>query len=156
MVMEYILTFGKGKYVESYTIDAERVEITSKKEDAVNFLSKSNAEYVAERLGCKAIQKMMDDEEETVEITIEQFYCTVKVGDFIRFSYTNWKGIKSIRKAIIKEFFFGRTEHHKEYQMLIRAFDVDKMEERVFSAKDIDGAEVVHILDYRSGQIARR
>lgn len=76
---------------------------------------------------------------------MEAYYCEVTEGDIIRFSYTNWKGFKSIRKAIIKEFYFGSTEFHKEYQMLIRAFDLDKMEERVFAAKDIDGIEVLEV-----------
>lgn len=74
---------------------------------------------------------------------IDAYYCTLKEGDLIRFSYTNWKGFKAIRKAIIKEFFFGANEHHEQYQMLIRAFDLDKLEERIFAVKDIDGVEVI-------------
>lgn len=72
-----------------------------------------------------------------------QFYCEVKEGDIVMFSYTNWKGFKAIRKAIIKEFFFGATEYHKEYQMFIRAFDLEKFQERTFAVKDIDGIEVI-------------
>lgn len=78
-----------------------------------------------------------------MEKEVEAYYCTVKEGDLIRFSYTNWKGFKATRKAIVKEFFFGATEYHNEYQMLIRAFDLDKLEERTFAVKDIDGIEVI-------------
>lgn len=70
---------------------------------------------------------------------MDQFYCEVKEGYLVRFSYTNWKGFKAIKKAIIKEFFFGATEYHKEYQMFIRAFDLDKLEERTFAVNILMG-----------------
>jgi hypothetical protein len=72
-------------------------------------------------------------------------YCTVREGDLITFGYTNWKGVMAVRKAIVKEFFFGKTEFHTEYQMMIRAFDLDKLEERTFAVKDMKEVEVVEI-----------
>ncbi|WP_002009423.1 hypothetical protein [Bacillus wiedmannii] len=53
--MGYILSFGEGEYVDSYSIGAKEVSTTYKKEDAIAFEHKSEAEYVAELLGCKAI-----------------------------------------------------------------------------------------------------
>lgn len=78
-----------------------------------------------------------------MEEKIGAYYCTVREGDLIYFSYTNWQGFKSNRKAIVKEFFFGATDYHREYQMFIRAFDLDKLAERTFAVKDIDGIEVI-------------
>jgi hypothetical protein len=72
-------------------------------------------------------------------------YCTVREYDLIVFGYTNWKGEMSVRKAIVKEFFFGKTEYHPEYQMMIRAFDLDKLTERTFAVKDMKEVEVVEI-----------
>jgi len=55
--MEYILTFGEGEYVESYTLDGKRIVTGEKKEIAVSFLSKSNADFVAEKLGCMVSER---------------------------------------------------------------------------------------------------
>jgi hypothetical protein len=71
------------------------------------------------------------------------YYCTVKEGNLIMFGYTNWKGVMSVRKAIVKEFYFGASEYHEEYQMMIRAFDVDKLAERTFAVKDMKEVEVI-------------
>ena len=62
---------------------------------------------------------------------LNAYYCTIKEGDLIRFLDTNWKCCQRIRKAIIKEFFFGVTEFHNKYQMLIRAFDLEKLEKNI-------------------------
>lgn len=62
---------------------------------------------------------------------------SVKVGDMIDFTYTNWKGETSPRKAIVEEFIYGSNEWHKEPQFLIKGFDLDKESMRTFAAKDI-------------------
>jgi hypothetical protein len=72
-------------------------------------------------------------------------YFTVKENDFIVFTYTNWKGETGERKAIIKEFFFGANDYHPEVQFMIRAFDVDKLAERTFAAKDIEDLRVIKV-----------
>jgi len=69
----------------------------------------------------------------------------VKEGDLITFNYTNWKGQIGMRKAIIKEFVFGSNGYHKDYQMMIVAFDVDKLEERIFAVKDMTMVEAIYI-----------
>lgn len=74
-----------------------------------------------------------------------QFYEDVKEGDLITFMYTNWKGVLSERKAIIKGFFIGRTDFHNDYQFFIKGFDLDKMAYRDFAVKDISALEVVKL-----------
>lgn len=62
-------------------------------------------------------------------------------GNVIEFDYINWKGEKGHRKAIIKGFYYGNTEYHKEDQWLLEAFDVEKGEDRVFAMKDMSNVE---------------
>jgi hypothetical protein len=76
---------------------------------------------------------------------IGQFYADIKVDDIIIFMYTNWKGVTSKRKAIVKGFFFGATDYHNEYQCFIKAFDLDKLAYRDFAVRDITAIEVVEI-----------
>lgn len=58
-------------------------------------------------------------------------------GSVIDFEYVNWKGEKGYRRALIKGFYYGNTEYHKENQWLLEAFDVDKKQDRVFAMKDM-------------------
>jgi hypothetical protein len=59
-------------------------------------------------------------------------------GSQIEFEYTNYKNDTSYRKVIVKEIFFGSTPHHKIKQWFLRAFDLDKKEERCFALADIN------------------
>lgn len=67
---------------------------------------------------------------------------TLKIGDTIKFIYTNWKGETSVRNAIVDDFMFGSNEWHKEPQFLIRCFDLDKASMRTFAMKDISNLVV--------------
>lgn len=67
---------------------------------------------------------------------------TVSKGSFIVFTYTNWKGETSVRKAIVSDFSFGSNEYHKEPQFMILAFDVEKSAYRTFATKDIKDIKV--------------
>lgn len=49
--MPYIIKSNENEYVESYSFSDKKVVATDKKEDAKRFLSKSNADFVAEKLG---------------------------------------------------------------------------------------------------------
>jgi hypothetical protein len=49
----YILSSDKDEYVESYSLGAKEVTVTDKKEDAIIFASRVEADYIAEKLGCK-------------------------------------------------------------------------------------------------------
>ena len=72
----------------------------------------------------------------------------VKVGDTIDFTYKNWKGETSKRKAIVEEFVYGSNEWHKDPQFLIRGFDLDKVSMRTFATKDISDLKVNRNKDY--------
>lgn len=61
----------------------------------------------------------------------------IKKGSYIVFTYTNWKGEQSLRKVIVSDFTFGSNECHKEPQLLLLAFDVEKSVYRTFATKDI-------------------
>ena len=71
--------------------------------------------------------------------------CLVKEGNFIVFGYTNWKGVTGVRKAIVKEFYFGQNDFHTEYQLFIVGFDLDKLEYRSFAVKDMKEVEVFRV-----------
>jgi hypothetical protein len=43
----------------------------------------------------------------------------------INVSYTNWRGVTSVRRVLLGEVRFGTTEWHKEPTWLIKAFDLD-------------------------------
>lgn len=70
---------------------------------------------------------------------------TVKKGSFITFTYKNWKGETSERKAIVSDFSYGSNEYHKEPQFMILGFDVDKSAYRTFTTKDISNIKVFNV-----------
>jgi hypothetical protein len=76
---------------------------------------------------------------------MDQFYQEIKQGDLVWFNYTNWQGKLAERKAIVKGFFFGKTNYHTDYQMFMIAFDIEKMAIREFAVKDISSLQVVEI-----------
>lgn len=51
--------------------------------------------------------------------------------------YTNYKGKTSVRTVIPEEIYFGHTDWHPEDQWLMKAYDMDKQDERIFAMKDI-------------------
>ncbi len=55
----------------------------------------------------------------------------------LTFTYSNHKGITSSRKVMPINLYWGSTEYHEEYQWLLKAFDLDKNEIRVFAVRDI-------------------
>lgn len=55
----------------------------------------------------------------------------------VEFTYKNWKGETSERKLIPMNLYRGTTEFHKEEQLLLIAFDIDKKDIRTFAIKDI-------------------
>ena len=56
----------------------------------------------------------------------------------ITFTYTNWRGETSIRKAIPMGMEWGSTEWHPEPGWLLNAYDLEKQAERQFALKDCD------------------
>lgn len=58
--------------------------------------------------------------------------------DPVEFWYTNWRGEKAQRKAILRCLWWGSTEYHPEEQWFLKAFDTEKQQERDFALKDCD------------------
>lgn len=58
-------------------------------------------------------------------------------GESVTFTYRNWRGEVAERRVRIIGIRFGSTEWHPEPQLLLRAFDIDKGEEREFAVADI-------------------
>ncbi len=53
--MGYILIFGEDEYVESYHLGSKEVTTSPVRKDAIEFQSRTNAEFIAERIGCRAV-----------------------------------------------------------------------------------------------------
>lgn len=58
--------------------------------------------------------------------------------DFIKFKYTNHRGITSIRTAEPVSIIMAHNEWHPEEQWMLRAYDMDKQAMRSFALKDCD------------------
>jgi len=65
----------------------------------------------------------------------------IEKGDGITFSYLNWQGVQSNRKAIVLGFAFGTNDFHPEYQAMIIAYDVDKKDNRTFAVQNMTNVE---------------
>ena len=59
----------------------------------------------------------------------------------ITFLYKNWKGKTSYRECVVMGVFYGETEYHKGKQFLLKGFDLDKNEERIYAIKDMSEIE---------------
>ena len=55
----------------------------------------------------------------------------------VEFTYTNWKGETKQRRAVFTTLFWGSNEWHKEPQLLIYGYDLDKRASRTYAVKDI-------------------
>jgi predicted DNA-binding transcriptional regulator YafY len=55
----------------------------------------------------------------------------------LKFEYINWEGKKAVRTVQPIKLWFGKTQWHPKEVWLLKAFDLDKKEERDFSVKDI-------------------
>lgn len=67
----------------------------------------------------------------------------INKDDVISFNYTNWQGKKSRRTAIYIGVAYGTNEYHKREKLIIRGFDLDKMAERTYTAKDVTDMTVI-------------
>lgn len=55
----------------------------------------------------------------------------------IKVAYTNWEGKTSLRRILpIENPYRGSTPHHKEEQWLMKVWDVDKRDYRIYALKD--------------------
>jgi hypothetical protein len=55
----------------------------------------------------------------------------------VSFTYTNWKGKTSERKAKMEYVYWGSNEWHTEKQWLVCGYDLDKKDLRTYALKDI-------------------
>lgn len=67
------------------------------------------------------------------------------IGAPVRFAYTNYRGVSSIRLATPKRLWFGSTEYHPEPQWLITAHDHDKGADRDFALAECDFSVAEHV-----------
>lgn len=67
--------------------------------------------------------------------------------------YTNWKGIRAIRRVFPQEIYWSEgNEWHPEPQWILRAFDLDKNEQRDFAIKDINGFSLPGLEFHQAGR----
>lgn len=67
----------------------------------------------------------------------------------IKILYKNYRGETTLREIVPIEIIFGSTEFHPEKQWLLKAYALEKNEERTFAMKDIlewhfDDAKMFH------------
>lgn len=60
------------------------------------------------------------------------------VGEPLTFMYTNYRGERSLRRAVPRRLAFESTEWHRRPQWILYAFDLDKDAERGFALRDCD------------------
>jgi predicted DNA-binding transcriptional regulator YafY len=57
--------------------------------------------------------------------------------NFLKFRYLNWEGVQRVRKVKPIKIWYGETKWHPKKQWFLKAFDLDKNEERDFALTDI-------------------
>jgi predicted DNA-binding transcriptional regulator YafY len=55
----------------------------------------------------------------------------------VNIDYTDYKGVRSLRRILPVRLDYGKNQWHKENQYMIVALDLDRDEIRTFSIKDI-------------------
>lgn len=65
----------------------------------------------------------------------------------IEFEYKNWEGKVSTRRVEPYRLWLGSTQWHPNPQMLLKALDLDKNEERDFAINDISSESLKKLLD---------
>lgn len=113
---------GHHEMLSSLLIDSPNPTLRKYEADSEDLLN--DIKLVAERLKAKGPEKSIPD--------------TSEEHKAIKFTYTNYRGETSIRNAIVLGTYWGNTEWHPEYGMLMRAYDLDKFEIRDFALKDCD------------------
>lgn len=83
-----------------------------------------------------------DENYKNLEIQLKNIFTddkclSVEVTKEVIIDYTNWRGERNFRTILPVETFFGLNEFHPGEQWLLKAIDVEKNVERVFSMKEI-------------------
>lgn len=61
----------------------------------------------------------------------------------IKFTYTNWKGKTSLRRASFEQLLYGSNEWHTEPQWLLYGWDENKQDYRTFALKNMTDIQVL-------------
>jgi hypothetical protein len=85
------------------------------------------------------VEPAVTDETETIRLLPGPLNLGVEVG----FTYKNWKGEVSERRAVFTGLVWGKNEWHPTPQLLLEGYDLDKKSPRTFAAKDISN---LHLL----------
>ena len=62
----------------------------------------------------------------------------IAAGMAIEVEYTNYRGIKAVRRVEPRRMWFGATDYHPEPQWLMDVFDLDRGAIRTFAMRDIN------------------
>ena len=55
----------------------------------------------------------------------------------VHVNYKNWRGEITVRRIVPLEIYLGSTEYHKEEQWLLRVWDIDKEDYRIYALKKV-------------------
>lgn len=58
-------------------------------------------------------------------------------GQVMKFQYRNWQGVVADRTAKFEALIYTSNEWHRTPQWLVKAYDLDKGEVRLFALKDM-------------------
>lgn len=64
-------------------------------------------------------------------------HLSLSPGSVHTVTYRNWQGVTSERRIQVTEIYYGATTYHPTPQWLLRAWDLDKREERTFALADM-------------------
>lgn len=57
--------------------------------------------------------------------------------ELVELDYTNWRGVRRIRRVLPFRIEFGATDRHRERQWLLVALDTETGETRSFALRDV-------------------
>jgi hypothetical protein len=73
----------------------------------------------------------------TLEELILKHLQTLEKGDYVTFTYTNYKGETSERKAFYMDVLYGATKYHPEEQFFMVGVDYDKVAIRTYAVENM-------------------
>lgn len=66
------------------------------------------------------------------------FITDIIPGCVVEFSYENWRGLRSRRRAQFISLKYGETEWHPDFQWIFYGLDLDKNEPRCYALRDMN------------------
>jgi hypothetical protein len=80
---------------------------------------------------------------ETEETFIRLLPGPLNVGVEVQFTYMNWKGEVSERRAVFNGLAWGSSRWHRTPQLLLEGYDIDKKAPRTYAAKDVSNLRLL-------------